>query len=194
MRTKCTNLTELNLLKKSPTPTRLCAIDSTFRIKDKKNNKKTKQRSPTEIWRTRRRTTRSRRNTFHVDYSWSSGVFFCGTSRDILENSARDVDQWFSGTLSETNRKCAEPWRIICTAAAAAAATGRLEVPCMMPCNTPLYKSMWRLFSLILACTRRYLIFIFTFFPSLTLIFSSWNRSFFSHLFSPKVHWLFIIV
>lgn len=73
--------------------------------------------------------------------------------------------------------------RVICTAAAAAAATsGWLEVPCMMPCNTPLYKSMWRLFSLISACTRHYLILIWTLF-SLSFPSSSALGFFSRHLF-----------
>lgn len=72
--------------------------------------------------------------------------------------------------------------RVICTAAAAAATSGWLEVPCMMPCNTPLYKSMWRLFSLISACTRHYLILIWTLF-SLSFPSSSALGFFSRHLF-----------
>lgn len=54
-------------------------------------------------------------------------------------------------------------------------------------CNAPLYSRMWRLFSLLSACTRRYLI-PFWFFCSV-LIFS-WKRQF---SFSPEVHSLFLI-
>lgn len=86
-----------NLSQNLPTPSAPSFVQQT--------QLKKQQQSPTEIWRTRPRT------TTHLEWItvWSSGVFFRGTSRDILENSTPDVDGCFSGTLSETNRKCAEP-------------------------------------------------------------------------------------
>lgn len=59
--------------------------------------------------------------------------------------------------------------------------------PCLMPCNTPLYRSMWRLSSLISACDTMLPHFLF-----LTLCFSFFDlhlllaESFFSHLFFTK--------
>lgn len=102
----------------------------------------------------------------------------------FMENMTPDDQLFlFFGTLSE-QEVCRALWRIMCTAAA----TDRLEVPCMMPCNTPLYKSMWRLSSLLYWHAQDVTSFLFfTFFPS-----SSPPGT--TVLFSPKVHWLFIIV
>lgn len=52
------------------------------------------------------------------------------------------------------------------------AAAGQPKVRCLMPCNAPLYKRMWRLFSFISACTQRYLIFFFLSSSSALILFS----------------------
>lgn len=59
--------------------------------------------------------------------------------------NARCWSTFFKAPYQNKQEVCRASWRIFCTVAA----TVRLEAPCMMPCNTPLYKSMWRLFSLL---------------------------------------------
>lgn len=98
---------------------------------------------------------------------------------------------FFRHLIRNKQEACRALWRIMC-AAAAAAATGRPEVPCLMPCNTPLYRSMWRLSSLLYWHAQD--VTSFYFYILLCVELHRPLLDFCSHLFSPKVHWLFILI
>lgn len=127
------------------------------------------------------------RNAFCVDY------FRCVFLRHIQGKfgkcDAGCRPRLFRHLIRDKQEACRALWRITCIAAAA---MGRLEVPCMMPCNTPLYRSMWRLSSLLYRHAQD--VTSFYFYILLCVELHLPLLDFFSHLFSPKVHWLLILI
>lgn len=86
-----------------------------------------------------------------------SFFFVCGTSGEsweILVQVFQALYQKHTGSA----------WSVVEDLLPAAAATGRPEVPCMMPCNAPLYKRMWRLSSLLYQHAHHITSFDFLFF------------------------------